>query len=133
MKPDTYLHSDITGKILQAFYHVFNNTGYGFDKAVYINSLHIELQKAGLKSECNKTVEIYYQTIDIGNFAADMVIDNCVMLKVSTKEELSAIDEQILYNYLQVSILEVGLLLNFGIMPQHKRKIYTNNRKSNMS
>lgn len=133
MENEKYLHSEISGKILQAFYQVFNHTGYGFDKSVYIKSLHIEIQKSGLKSECNKTIEIFYQTIDIGNFTADMVIENCVLIKVCTKEELSAIDEQILFNHLKVSILEVGLLLNFGIMPQHKRKVYTNNRKSNMS
>ncbi|MBU0661166.1 GxxExxY protein [Patescibacteria group bacterium] len=133
MENEKYLHSEITGKILQAFYQVFNNTGYGFDRSVYIKSLHIELQKAGLKSECNKTVEIYYQTKDIGNFISDIVVEDSVLLKICTKEELTSTDEQMLFNHLKVSILEVGLLLNFGISPQHKRKVYTNDRKCNMS
>jgi GxxExxY protein len=128
-----YLHSEIIGKILQAYFHVYSNVGYGFEKIVYINSLQIELQKTGLKSESNKTVEIYYQTIDIGNFTADIVVENSVLIKICNKEELSVSDEQILFNQLRVSILEVGLLLNFGMSPQHKRKIYTNDRKSNMS
>jgi GxxExxY protein len=133
MENDKLLHSDITGKILQAFFQVYNQTGYGFDKIIYISSLQIELQKAGLKSESNKPTGIYYQTIDVGNYTADIVVEGSVLLKICNKEELSATDEQILFNQLKVSIMEVGLLLNFGLMPQHKRKVYTNDRKSNMS
>jgi GxxExxY protein len=95
--------------------------------------LQIELQKAGLKSESNKPTGIYYQTIDVGNYTADIVVEGSVLIKICNKEELSATDEQILFNQLKVSIMEVGLLLNFGLMPQHKRKVYTNDRKSNMS
>ena len=133
MENDKLLHSDITGKILQTFFQVYNQIGYGFDKIIYISSLQIELQKAGLKSESNKPTGIYYQTIDVGNYTADIVVEGSVLIKICNKEELSATDEQILFNQLKVSIMEVGLLLNFGLMPQHKRKVYTNDRKSNMS
>jgi GxxExxY protein len=133
MKESNYLHSELTGKILQSFFHVYNHTGYGFEKLIYIHSLQIELQKAGIKSEINKLVEIYYQTKDVGNFIADIVVDEKILIKICTREELSNIDEQVLYNHLKVCILEVGLVLNFGLSPQHKRKVYTNDQKSNMS
>ncbi len=128
-----YLHSDITGKILQCFYQVFNYTGYGFDKAVYIKSLHIELQKIGLKSEMFKIVEIYYQMQDVGNFTAEIVVEDKILIKIGTNAELSQIEELILYNQLKTSILEVGLLLNFGITPMQRRKTFSNNNKSNIS
>jgi len=133
MEDQQYLHSEITGKILKVFFQVFNHLGYGFEKSVYINSLHIELLKDGLKSECSKVTGIYYQTIDVGNFISDIVVEGKVLLKISTQEEISVIDEQVLHNHLKVCEYQVGLLLNFGIQPQHKRKAYLNERKSNVS
>lgn len=133
MKEDTYLHSEITGKILQSFFQVYNNIGFGFDKSIYIQSLQIELKRLGVKYEINKSEEIYYQAQDVGNFIADIIVEGIILIKVSGKEEISIIEEQVLYNHLKVSILEVGLLLNFGLTPQHKRKVYTNDRKSNIS
>jgi GxxExxY protein len=133
MKEDSYIHSEITGKILQSFFQVYNHIGFGFEKTIYISSMQIEMQKQGLKSEINKLVEIYYQTIDVGNYTSDIVVENSILLKLCSKENISVIDEQILYNHLKVSVLEVGLLLNFGLTPQHKRKVCTNDRKSNMS
>lgn len=128
-----YLHSEITAKILQCFYRVFNHTGYGFDKGVYTKSLHIEFQKSGLKSETFKVVDIYYQMQDVGNFTADVVIEDKILIKIGTNEELSQTDELILYNHLKTSVLEVGLLLNFGVRPMQRRKTFLNNDKSNMS
>ncbi len=133
MKEENYLHTEITGKVLQSFFQVYNHIGYGFEKSVYIQCLQVEIQRLGLKSEINKTIEIYYQTVDVGNYNADIVVEDKVLLKVSNKEELSAVEEQVLQNHLKVSILEVGLLLNFGLTPEHKRKVYTNDIKSNMS
>lgn len=133
MEHENYLHSEITGKVLHSFFQVYNNIGHGFEKLIYINSLQIELQKAGLKSEIGKPIEIYYQAIDVGNFTADIIVENSVLLKISNREDLSTTDEQVLYNQLKVSIMEVGLLLNFGLSPQQKRKVFTNDMKSNMS
>jgi len=128
-----YLHSEITAKILQCFYLVYNHTGYGFEKNIYIKSLHIEFQKAGLKSETYKNVELYYQEHDIGNFTADMQVEDKVLIKIGTQEDLSQTDELVLYNHLKTSILEVGLLLNFGISPMQRRKTFLNDNKSNIS
>jgi GxxExxY protein len=99
------LHSEITGKILKSFYQTFNHTGYGFEKRIYINSLHIELQKTGLKSEIHKTIEIYYQAIDVGNYISDMVVEDKILVKISTHKELIPDDELILYNEGSVSII----------------------------
>jgi len=128
-----YLHSDITGKILKCFYQVFNHTGYGFNKDIYIKSLHLEFQKNGLKSEISKNVEIFYQMKDVGNFSADIVVQDTILIKVGTSENLSQTDELVLYNHLKTCIFEVGLLLNFGITPLQRRKMFSNFNKSNMT
>jgi GxxExxY protein len=132
-KDTNYLHSEITGKVLQVFYKVYNGFGIGFPKKLYINALIHELRKAGLSAEQNKSIQIFYDQIDIGDVLADIVVDNLVLLEVHTDAEISTVKGQILYNKLRSSIYEVGLLLNFGQTPEHLRKVCTNDRKVNLS
>lgn len=127
------LHSDITGKMLKAFYQVYNGLGYGFPKKVYINALVHELRKTGLTCEQNKSVEIYYDAIDVGDFTANIVVNSVVLLEIGIHDEIKAEEGEILFHRLRSSIFEVGLLLNFGHSPEHMRKVYTNDRKTNIS
>lgn len=128
MKEFQYLHQEITGKIIKSFYQVYNHIGYGFTQPVYLNALHTELQKEGLASEINKSIEIHYKSVHVGNFTADILVENTVFIRISTHEKISETDEQILYNQLKVSFKEVGILLNFGIQPEHKRRESTNQK-----
>lgn len=132
-KDNNYLHSEITGKVLQAFYKVYNSLGIGFPKKLYINALIHELRKSSLTAEQNKSIEIYYDQVDVGEIPADIVIENLVLLEIHTDDEISAAKGQVLYNKLRSGIYEVGLLLNFGQSPEHVRKVCTNDRKSNLS
>lgn len=130
---EDFLHSDVTGKILQSFYLVYNGLGIGFSKKMYINSLMHELKKLGLSAESNKSIEIFYQQIDIGDIQVDILVNGIVLLEIETNNEIVVSNGQILYNKLRSSIYEVGLLLNFGQSPEHIRKIFTNDRKVNLS
>ena len=53
-------HADVTDKIIQAFYKVYNQLGYGFSEKVYQNSLVLELCKLGLQVEPQKEIKVYY-------------------------------------------------------------------------
>ena len=132
-KTNNYLHSEITGKVLSAFYDVYNKLGVGFPKKVYLNALVHEFRKAGLTGELNKSIEIYYDQVDVGDIPADIVVEDLVLLEVHTDNEISATKGQVLYNKLRSGIYEVGLLLNFGQSPEHLRKVYTNDRKVNVT
>lgn len=132
-KDSNYLHSEITGKVLQVFYKVYNSLGIGFPRQFYIKALVHELRKSGLTGEQNKNIEIYYDKVDIGEIAADIIIENLVLLEVHTDNEMSSIKGLILYNKLRSGKYEVGLLLNFGHTPEHLRKICTNDRKENVT
>lgn len=132
-KDNNYLHSEITGKVLQAFYQVYNGLGIGFTKKEYINALIHDLRKPGLACEQNKSIEIYYDQVYIGDIIADIVVENQVLLDIHTDDEINTHKGKVLYNKLRSSIFEVGLLLNFGQSPEHLRKVCTNDRKSNLS
>ena len=62
----------------------------------------------------------------VGEYFADMIVDNCVIIELKACETLNKLHENQLVNYLKATEIEVGLLLNFGKKPEIKRKIYTN-------
>ena len=133
MSETKYLHSEITREILRIFYHIYNNLGYGFDKTMYIKAIMIELRKSELQCEAYKNVPIFYDTNDLGDIIADIVVENKVLIKIETKEKIETHSSKVLYNYLHACDLEVGLLLNFGKMPEQKRKYCDNATKQNLS
>jgi len=125
------LHEDITGKIINAFYKVYQNLGFGFLEKVYENSMLIELNNLGLKAYSQKNIKVYYNKIEVGNYFADIIVNDKVIIELKTMKSLSPEHEAQLINYLKATNIEVGLLLNFGQKAEFKRKIFTNDKKLN--
>ena len=119
-----YLHSDLTKKILRAYYSVYNELGYGFLESVYHNSMMIELKKLGLKCEKEKKIEVHYDGVLVGNYIADIVVEEKVILELKAVSKINPRHEIQLINYLKATGIKVGLLLNFGNEPEHSRKTW---------
>jgi GxxExxY protein len=126
------LHEDITGKIINSFYTVHGKLSYGFLEKVYENALTIELRKQGLKVEKQKQIKVYYDSDMVGDYYADLIVDDKVIVELKAAEGLAEEHEHQLMNYLKATPIEVGMLLNFGIKPQFKRKIFTNDKKPHL-
>ncbi|MCK5775796.1 MAG: GxxExxY protein [Bacteroidales bacterium] len=124
------LHEEITDKIIKSFYKVYNTLGYGFLERVYQKALLIELQKIGLECKEEFPIDVFYDGQIIGNYRADIIVEDVVIIENKASETLVEENEFQLINYLKATDIEIGLLLNFGKKPQFKRKIYTNNRKA---
>src|SRR5699024_449385 len=125
-----FLHSDMTGKIIKAFYEVYNKLGYGFLEKVYQSCVEMELRSMNLFVEVQKPIKVIYKGKEVGLYYADIVVENCVIVELKAAEMIAPEFEAQLLNYLKASTLEVGLLLNVGIKPELRRKIYDNSRKS---
>ncbi|MDN3673337.1 GxxExxY protein [Flavobacterium branchiarum] len=123
------LHRELTKSILKVFFDVYNELGYGFLERVYQNSLFYELKLSGFKVETQKRIKVYYKEIVVGEYIADIVINDLVILELKAQEYLVEANEFQLINYLKATRCEVGLLLNFGKKPEFIRKVYQNNRK----
>ena len=121
-----YLHSDLTDKIIKCFYKVYNTLGYGFLEKVYEKALCIELDKLGLEIKQQHPINVYYENQLIGEYYADIIVDDKVIIELKAIESLKDVHGNQLLNYLKATEIEIGLLLNFGIKPEIKRKIYTN-------
>lgn len=126
------LHEEITAVIIQAYYVVYNTLGYGFLEKVYENALQIELQKRGLSAKQQKPITIYYDGLVVGEYYADLVINDLVIVELKTAEEIAKAHEAQLVHYLKATGIEVGLVLNFGPKAEFKRKILSNARKTSL-
>ena len=123
------LHKDITDKIIKAFYKVYNELGFGFLEKVYQNALFLELISMDLYCEKQKQIKVHYNGQIIGEYFADLIVNNRVIIELKAAETLVKEHELQLINYLKATEIEVGLLLNFGNHPQFKRKFFTNDKK----
>jgi GxxExxY protein len=123
------LHKELTDKILQCFFEVYNRLGYGFLEKVYENSLMIELIKRGLYAEKQRPVKVYYEEKIVGDYYADIIVNDTIILELKAADCIIEEHELQLINYLKATDKEIGLLLNFGKKPEFRRKIFTNDRK----
>jgi GxxExxY protein len=105
---------DITEKIIGCAYTVYNTMGYGFLESVYEKCLLIELRKAGLKSESQKSIIVQYDGEVVGNFIADIFVEDAIILELKSVKSVAKIHEVQLVNYLVATGKDVGLLINFG-------------------
>ena len=128
---ENYKHSDITDKIIKCFYKVYNTLGYGFLEKVYENALFLELRSLGLFVEKQKQIKVYYESEKVGEYYADLIVSESVIIELKAAESLCEEHEFQLINYLKATEIEVGLLLNFGKNPELKRKVFSNNIKAN--
>ncbi len=123
------LHKELTGSILKLFYEVYNELGYGFLEKVYQNALHNELKNNGFGVESQKQIKVYYKNIEVGEYYADLIVNDKVILELKATEAITEAHEFQLLNYLKSTNIEVGLLLNFGKKPEFCRKVFQNYKK----
>lgn len=124
------LHENITSNIIEAFYKVYNTLGYGFLEKVYENALKYELMKHNLKIDQQKNIKVFYNQIIVGDYYADLIVNDLVIVELKAAEDIGEEHEAQLINYLKATNVEVGLVLNFGKKAKFSRKVFSNERKS---
>jgi len=119
------LHADVTEEIIKCFYKVYNTLGYGFLEKVFENALAFELSKSGLNVETQKSIKVFYEGVEVGDYYADMFINDVVIIELKAAESLRQEHFAQLINYCKATGTEVGLLLNFGKSPEVKRVAFS--------
>src|SRR5215471_16269182 len=105
---------ELTATIIGCAMKVHSGLGPGFLESVYQKALAHELCKVGLKVEDQRPVAVNYDGIVVGDFLADLVVEDRVILELKANQMLVLANEVQLVNYLTATGIEVGLLLNFG-------------------
>lgn len=122
-------YKELTEKIINIFYRVYNKLGYGFLEKVYENAMMKELKKAGIPTVSQSSIKVFYEGEIIGEYFADILVDDKVIVEIKAAKSLVIENEAQLLNYLKATDKEVGLLLNFGPKPEIRRKVFDNHRK----
>ncbi len=122
-------HAELTETIIGVFFDVYNELGFGFLESVYRKSLQLALREKNLKVEAEMAVHVFFRGINVGDFRADLVFNDSVLLELKTAESIIIAHEAQLLNYLRATALEIGLILNFGPKAQVRRLLFDNNRK----
>ncbi|MDQ6786367.1 MAG: GxxExxY protein [Acidobacteriota bacterium] len=126
-------HRELTDKIIGTFYEVYNELGFGFLESVYETALKMALEGKDLKVARQVPVPVWFRGQKIGDFAADLLVENNVILELKAVRSLDESHQAQLLNYLRATEIEVGLLLNFGQRPEFKRLAFDNHRKKQPS
>jgi GxxExxY protein len=116
-------HKELTAKIIDCVYKVHRELGFGFLESVYQNALMIELANAGLQAEKEKRIQVYYNGQVVGDFVADILVEEKIILELKSIKQVHQAHEAQLVNYLKATGMEVGLLINFGERVDIKRKV----------
>lgn len=127
--PTPLKHSAVTDRIIGVFYDVYNELGNGFLESTYAEAMVIALNQSGLRAIREVPVPVWFRGKKIGQYFADMVVDNTVLLELKAARSLESAHEAQLLHYLRATEIEVGLLLNFGLRPQFRRLLFDNGRK----
>lgn len=104
-------HKELTDGILKTFYEVYNELGHGFLEKVYQNSMYIELKNKGYKVEAQNKIKVYYKGTEVGEYYADLIVENLVILELKAVEYIVKDFENQILNYLRSTDCEVGLFL----------------------
>ncbi len=107
-------YKELTEKVIGCAYRVYNKMGFGFLEKVYEKCLLIELRKTGLKLESQKSITVTYEDEIVGEFVADIVVDNTLILELKSVRRIVEAHEVQLVNYLVATGKPIGLILNFG-------------------
>lgn len=104
-----------------------------FLEKVYQNAMYFELKSLGYKVEAQKAIKVFFKNQLVGEYYADILIEDKVIVALKACELLMNVHSAQLMNYLKATEIEVGLILNFGEDAEFKRNIYTNDRKQKQS
>jgi GxxExxY protein len=122
-------HQDLTARIIRVFFEVYNELGFGFLESVYAEALASAFREVGLGVEKEMPLEVRFRGQVVGQFRADLVVGGAVLVETKACPSLHPAHNAQVLNYLRATILEVGLLLNFGPRPGIKRLAFDNSRK----
>jgi GxxExxY protein len=113
----------LTEKVIGLAMKVHRALGPGFLESVYLNALVHELRRAGLSAEVAQRFTVRYESVVVGEFIADLIVNETLICELKAITSLSKADEVQLVNYLAATQRDFGLLINFGAPGlQFKRK-----------
>src|SRR3546814_12583586 len=115
------IHRNLSERVIGAFYETYKELGHGFLESVYENAFAIQLEQCGLLVKRQQPVVVRYRGHVVGEFRADLVVADVLLIEIKAVSTLMAIHEAQLINYLTATGIRLGLLVNFGQRSAERR------------
>ena len=123
-------HGSLTEKLIGIFFSIHNELGHGFPESVYEQAFSVSLAEKNIFFQRQIAVPVWFHKEKIGEFRADLLVDNRVLVELKTGRDIEPGWEKQLLNYLRATEIEVGLLFNFGPNAQFRRYVFENIKKN---
>lgn len=115
------MHRDVTELIIKSYFKIYNTLGHGHLENVYKRALEVAFKEKRLRCEREMAFPVFYHGENVGDYRADNVVQNCVIVEVKTASKIDEAHLAQCVNYLKASKMHVALLLNFGPKAQFER------------
>jgi GxxExxY protein len=112
--PVEIVEKELSYKVVQAAYEVFNGLGPGFLENIYQQAMVLVLRKNGRKVEVQTSVPVVFLGKQIGVHILDIVVDGRIILELKAVSEIAPIHRQQALSYLKATGLPLALIINFG-------------------
>ena len=126
---DYFLYKDESFKIGDACKEVWRQFGNSFKESIVDKALTIALEKAGLRVDSKKRIDIYFSEKKVGTYVPDKVINDNILLEIKCKPFLTKGDEKQFWRYMKATPYKLGFLINFGSRLEMKRRVYDSARR----
>jgi len=108
------IHKELAYKIVGCAMEVHKTLGPGFLESVYEEALKLEMGTKGIIFESQKKYPVIYMGQEIKKFYCDLVVENKIIVELKAVKKLGDIERAQVINYLKVTGLQLGILMNFG-------------------
>lgn len=115
------LYEELSNKVLRAYFNVIDSLSFGYSEDVYENALCIEFDEMGIPYERQKLLNVHYKNHLVGTFKPDIVVDGKIILELKAVASVPPIHEAQIYNYLAITGIDIGYILNFGENRTYRR------------
>lgn len=126
---DPLLHRELTSSILDAFFQVHYELGFGFLESIYAKAMERVLGESGHRVRREVPIDVFFRGERLGNFRADLIVESAVLIEIKSAELLDPSAQAQVLNYLRATKIEVALLLHFGPNARFRRFVFANDRK----
>ena len=106
-------HHELTREIIGSAFEVLNQLGHGFHEKPYENALVVELNARGITVDQQKAYPIMYRDTEVGKYIPDLIVAESIVLDTKTVNQIADQEKGQMLNYLRITDLKVGLILNF--------------------
>jgi GxxExxY protein len=118
------LHRELTGKIIGAYYDVYNELSHNYPEFIYENAMLVDLQRRGISCTHQKEYQITYKNRLIGVQRLDVLVADQVVVELKVKPCLTPLDKAQSISYVKTAGCQVGLLFNFGNKKPEFERLY---------